>query len=456
MALGNAGVTTGRLAHRSSQAVERASHAASESRLLVNQVLSLERKARQFLVLWEAQLLEEYADRRKTFHQTIERLQMLLDHSEQNARLDLMLTLEEEAQRALETMPYQVEVDRGVLDRFQRLHQLAWQGMDESHRLSLAEANAMQREAESAQHALLWMASALVPVTVVISALFAWLLSKPIRRIDEGIRRLGTGDFSSAIAVRGPRDLEFLGERLDWLRRRLADLEAEKAKFLAHVSHELKTPLTAIREGGDILSEGVFGPFTGEQREVATIVRDNSIRLQHLIENLLRFSIDRAKGPVESVVRVDLAVILKEILADHRPGMLAKQIDLVAEIESGWVEAERGRLRTVLDNLVSNAIRFTPKKGAVRISLNTRGEETVLEVCDTGPGIRPEERDQVFEPFFQGSASGPESPKGTGLGLSIVAEYVEDFGGKITVGEETGGGASLRVGFPCAECQANS
>jgi two-component system sensor histidine kinase GlrK len=399
-------------------------------------------------------MLEDYANRRKTVRETVERLHLLLDDPDQNRRLDFVVDMEGEIYRALEAIPHKTQVDEAVLDRFVDLTRLARDVMDETNRASLDEADAMQREANRARRTLFWEASALIPVTLLLSALFAYLLSRPIRRIDEAIQHLGAGDFSSEIAVRGPRDLELLGERLDWLRRRLMALEAEKAKFLAHVSHELKTPLTAIREGGEILSEGVVGSLTREQREVMAIVRNNSVRLQRLIENLLRFSVDQAKGPSASRDRVDLAAIIAGVLADHKPALLAKEIELSANLGAGWVAGDGDRLQVVVDNLVSNAVKFTPAEGTVRVSLKTQGAKTVIEVCDTGPGIAPEERRRIFDPFFTAGTQDPSAAKGTGLGLSIVAEYVGLLGGDVDVTAGPEGGARFRVRLPLADPQA--
>src|SRR5207249_4113913 len=111
-------------------------------------------------------------------------------------------------------------------------------------------------------------------------------ISRPIAEIDAAIRQLGGADFSRPIAVRGPEDLRYLGRRLDWLRRRLDEFETQKNRFLRHVSHELKTPLTALREGAELLHDQVAGPLAPPQRQVVAIMRDNSVKLQGLIEEL--------------------------------------------------------------------------------------------------------------------------------------------------------------------------
>ena len=135
-------------------------------------------------------------------------------------------------------------------------------------------------------------------------------IARPIAEIDGAIRQLGGADFSQPISVRGPEDLRYLGRRLDWLRRRLEEFETQKNRFLRHVSHELKTPLTALREGAELLNDQVAGPLAPPQRQVVGIMRDNSVKLQRLIEELLDYqralhaaaSLEVKSIPLESLV----------------------------------------------------------------------------------------------------------------------------------------------------------
>ena len=123
------------------------------------------------------------------------------------------------------------------------------------------------------------------------------LIARPIRQLDQAIRQMGTADFTHAIEVNGPQDLRYLGQRLEWLRARLHELEEQQNRFLRHVSHELKTPLTAVREGAELLRDGVGGKLSPEQREIVRIVRENTLSLQKLIEDLLTYHQTRAMEP---------------------------------------------------------------------------------------------------------------------------------------------------------------
>ena len=173
--------------------------------------------------------------------------------------------------------------------------------------------------------------------------------------------------------MRGPEDLQSLGERLDWLRRRLAELEAEKNRFLRHLSHELKTPLTALREGAELLNDQVGGPLAPPQRQVVSIMRDNSVKLQRLIEDLLDYQ--RALHAAASLFTRSLPLdeLLREVVRSHELAMQAKGQKLSLEAEKLIVEADAEKLRSILDNLVGNAVKFTPQGGAIRIAAHADG-----------------------------------------------------------------------------------
>src|SRR4029079_19500091 len=159
---------------------------------------------------------------------------------------------------------------------------------------------------------------ALFPVVIFLVIGFTILIARPIRQIDEAIRRLGQADFAVPVRVGGPEDLQHLGQQLDWMRQRLADLEQQKNRFLRHMSHELKTPLTALREGAELLSEEVVGKLTPEQREIAEILRNNSIELQKLIEDLLSSGQSQSRKVTVDLEPVDIRQVIERASADQR------------------------------------------------------------------------------------------------------------------------------------------
>jgi two-component system sensor histidine kinase GlrK len=285
-------------------------------------------------------------------------------------------------------------------------------------------------------------------MTLAVVGVFTYLFGRPIRAIDRSINELGRGTFSRPIAIRGPADLERLAAQLEWLRVRLLDLAQEKNRFLRHMSHELKTPLANIREGTELLMDGAVGELQSAQREVTAILRENGMKLQRLIENLLSFSAWQAKSVGMEVSEFKLRPLIKSVLENQQLTLVAQRVRLDVQVEDLTPLADRPKLRLILDNLLSNAIKFTPRGGTISIHARREREQLVIDVVDSGPGIPPDERNRIFEAFYQGKTPQGGHVKGTGIGLSVVTEFVNAHGGSIEILEAATGGAHFRVRLP--------
>ncbi len=449
LALVNAELFMARLAERSSQAIHRSVAVIQNSRSLLDDLLFLERRARQYQVLGDPALLKDITEKHRQFGQTIDQLLILAQEKAQNNRL-LVLKAEEKTlyQLWLSGMSDDSVAGKSLVERFGLLTTRAKLIYEESQELIVKEANAMQQATYQARKVLAWLPLVLILVTALIMALFAVLIAKPIQQIAQCINRLGEGDFEHPIQVGGPRDLEFLGCRLDWLRVRLGEVEKDKSKFVAHVSHELKTPLSSIREGSELLAEEAVGPLSEQQREVVGILRRNGLQLHKLIDNLLDYSRSQAKLLPYRCSWLDLGQLVEEALADHRAMILKKDIQLKLDLAALRIWGESERLGIVIDNLLSNAVKFTPLGGDILVRIAEQGNQVLLEVSDSGPGIPEAERSKVYKPFYQANTPYVGPVKGTGLGLSIVMEYVRDHGGRL---EQTGsslGGACFQILLP--------
>ena len=290
----------------------------------------------------------------------------------------------------------------------------------------------------------------LVSISCIVLLVFIYLLHNPIRQIDFFIRTLGAGNFTQPIRVVGTADVEFLGERLEWLRTHLNDLEMAKQRFVRNVSHEIKTPLATIREGADLLSDEVVGELNLEQKDIAEILLSNADKMDRMIAELINYSQVSARRTYQKLVLVDIRQMVLTLLDDYRLQLRNKSINVVNFVEPMEIMGDKEQLRTIFDNLLSNAVKYSPEGGEIRLSLRREGGHMVLEIEDEGPGIDPDERQKVFEPFFQGRSSRTLGVKGTGFGLAIVAECVASHHGKVEVLEshEDHAGARIRVLIP--------
>jgi two-component system sensor histidine kinase GlrK len=448
VAFATATIYVNQLAEQSQLAVSYAVQVTQDSRMLVEQLLAMERNARQFQVLGDQALLQAYAATHQKYQHTIENMSQLpLDDYRRN-QLKILIEKERDVFHILQNNPPDsVKSKRAILE-FASLTVLAKSVLAKSDTLIDRETRHTQRIALRGRRVLVWLALAMIPGTAIFAAIFIRLISRPIKQIDQAIRRLGTGDFSSTMTVSGPRDLEYLGERLDWLRLRLIELEEEKRKFLRHVSHELKTPLTAIREGAELLSEKVVGPLNDHQHEIAYILQHKSKHLQKLIEDLLHFSMAQERNAALEIRPVPLNRLIEDVTADHKPVIMAKKINLELDSSEIYVLGDDEKLRTVIDNLLSNAVKYSPDGGKICISLSRDYENAILDVIDSGPGIDEIDRNKVFDPFYQGKIEHDSSVKGNGIGLSIAREYVIAHNGNIEIIDDLPQGSHFRVILP--------
>jgi two-component system sensor histidine kinase GlrK len=178
-------------------------------------------------------------------------------------------------------------------------------------------------------------------------------------------------------------------------------------------------------------------------------MRDNSLRLQALIENLLQFG--KTQDPITDLKLEPVALeeVIRSVIESQGVAAVSKEITVDHELAVVRIVADASKVRTVIDNLLTNAIKYTPLGGRVSVSLAARPDFAIVDVRDTGPGIAHVDRDRIFEPFYQGLTEYQSSVKGTGLGLAIAKEYVEAHHGFIElVGSEQG--AHFRVGFRVA------
>ena len=437
-----------KLAAQSQQAVARAVQITQGSRMLVEQITAMERQARQFQVLGDPTLFEAYETTHQKYQQTIENLlQLPLDSYQQN-QLKVLVEKEQGVFDVLRQTPRDSVAGQKAVLEFASLTELAKSILEKSGTLIDRETKRTQETALKARRVLVWQALALIPGAMIFTVVFVMLISRPIKQIDQAIRRLGDGDFSAAMVVTGPRDLEYLGNRLDWLRLRLAELEEEKRKFLRHVSHELKTPLTAIREGAELLSEEVAGSLNEQQHEIAHILQQKSKHLQKLIEDLLNFSMAQERNSSFEIRPIPLARLIEDVTIDHKPIMMAKKLNLVVDSSEVLVLGDDEKLRIVIDNLLSNAVKYSPDGGKISISLKRGPERAILDVIDSGPGIDKKDKDKVFEPFYQGHMEHDGPVKGNGIGLSIAREYLIAHNGSIEIIDDLPKGTHFRVTLP--------
>jgi signal transduction histidine kinase len=242
---------------------------------------------------------------------------------------------------------------------------------------------------------------------------------------------------------------------MDAERAARADAESAsraKSQFLANMSHELRTPLNAIAGYVDLLSLGVRGPVTEQQKEDLERIRRSQQHLLSIINDLLNFSRVEAGQVSYQIESVAVGETVDAVAAMIEPQAAAKGLILsVSDCASApYVLVDAPKLQQILLNLLTNAVKFTPSGGSVRISCGRNGERVQIAVSDTGPGIPKNMQEMVFEPFVQLGRSLSSAHEGAGLGLAISRDLARAMGGDLTLRSEEGRGATFAVSLPSA------
>jgi len=319
-----------------------------------------------------------------------------------------------------------------------------------------SEVDGLKTTTADAQKALVTQTIIFIMATILMMAIMAFVLAWPIRQLNKSVERLGNGDFKTPVLVSGPLDIETVGQRLDWLRQRLDTLEQEKTKFLAHVSHELKTPLASIREGAALLSEELVGDLNEKQQDVASILVNNSILLQHLIENIINFNMAQAGQKSIEITNVDVKAIVEKAAEAQSAKMIGRDIKLDLRLDEATVHGDCKQVETIFENLFSNAVRFSPEGGVVGCRLKCDNVSVACIIFDSGPGIATEEKDRIFQPFYQVDSHSNSMVRSSGLGLAIVKEYVKRHNGTISLLNPGEPGARFGVTFPVGKKTPNN
>jgi two-component system sensor histidine kinase BaeS len=281
---------------------------------------------------------------------------------------------------------------------------------------------------------------------IALAALAAFLLARrivrPVRRVVDATRHLAEARDAEPVPIEGAYEIASLARAFNEMAEQLARARAAEKQFLLSVSHELKTPLTAIRGYAEGVADGAF-----HMDEAVETISIEAARLERLVRDLLDlarmnrtdFSIHREK--------VDLATIARE--AVQRYEGQAREFGVTLEAfapEPAPAIGDPDRVLQVASNLVENALRLTPRGGVVRVF----AEPGALVVEDTGPGLSQEDLPRAFERFYLYSRYSSDRPVGTGLGLSIVKELTQGMGGSVEVDSAPGHGTRFTVRLPAA------
>jgi signal transduction histidine kinase len=300
--------------------------------------------------------------------------------------------------------------------------------------------HASERFLTTLRHILLTTILAAVGISLLVSVLLARRLSGPIREMEQATQHIAAGDLNVRLDDYPPDEIGRLAESINHMTARLKHLEAARAQFISEISHDLRTPLTAIK---GLLVNLMDASGSGEHPSLE-IAEHETDRLIRLVNQLLDFSrwqggqLELNRRPVDVSTIANAAVTLSEGRAHHRNITL----NTIIPPTLPTIPADPDRLQQVILNLLDNAIKFTPSGGQVTLTVTQREGDIEISVQDTGQGMSDEEQERAFEAYYRGEGGG------AGLGLTIAQAIVEAHGGQMGIESSLGQGSRVWFTLP--------
>lgn len=406
---------------------------AKSSQSLPEIALDMEHAARQYQVLGDATLKGIFQLTEKRFTTELNNI----CKSELSPQFYTVCTRVEMMSKALidtlSSAPYDSITYENTLIGFDLFTKHTQQLVQLIQQLIEQRSEQLAEDAAKAKSQLLWQSVSLVPLSIMMSILFTFFIIRPIQRLEKIIQELGSGQPLSESQVHGPKELNNLGEKLHWLQARLLVLEQQKLRLIRQMSHELKTPLASLREGADLLSEELLGQLNDSQREIVEILQDKGLQLQHIIENLLDYNALMYQRGI-LVSQFDLRKLIDEVLHEYRLDIQKKYLYYCLDGQSQTLCADQIKLRTLLSNLISNAIYYSTHPARMWISWQVTDNKLTLQIANHGIAIPCEDKQRIFLPFEQGKQPRTGTIKGSGIGLSVALECALLHGGTLELG----------------------
>ena len=316
---------------------------------------------------------------------------------------------------------------------------------------------ASRRSFEHSRNLFIGVAAASVVLAVLLGFVLSWSLIAPLRRTEARLAAIAEGDFSEHVDVPNRDEVGVLAanvnrmnDELGRLYRELETISRHKSDFLATMSHELRTPLNAIIGFSEVLHEQMFGELNEQQLSYVDDVLGAGRHLLSLINDVLDLTKIEAGRMDLDLAPVAIADVLEAAMTMHgeRAGRAGIALGLRVDPAEIVVTADERRVRQVLFNLVSNAIKFTPPDGRIDVSAKLRDGLVEIAVADTGAGVPAGDLERIFEDFDQGSGAAAAKSEGTGLGLPLSRRFVELHGGRLWVESTLGTGSTFRFTLP--------
>ena len=402
------------------------------------------RLSRQYALLKEPGFLDLYRQKQSAMQASIRALRPILDGAESQRLMDALGSTGVRIENQLSAHP-PVGNDE-LLGPAQLLVSLSAGLADAAQSYRRGGLRRGEEEFNTIVDQLYLVSLLALPGTLLLMLLGTYLVSRPLWRLSQAIRRLAGQDWTRPIAIRGPSDLVALGENLEWMRQQVNASQRQTTTFIQHITHELKTPIAAVIEAGRLLDEEIAGPLTQRQHAIVDVLGTNARNLEHLIQQLLNYNAV-SHSLVAQQDEVDVRALCEGTRARLEAASPERNVRWDFHGEPARVRSDTRIVDMLLNNLLSNAFQSLPDGGSIRVRWASRDDGWQLSVSDDGPGIDPAQVEKMYQPLYNGRRGAARGSR-TGLGLSIVLESVNLLRGSIEVDTAPGAGTTFNLVFP--------
>jgi two-component system sensor histidine kinase GlrK len=294
------------------------------------------------------------------------------------------------------------------------------------------------------------MTGAFIITGIIVSLIINRSITVPVSILKRKTKEIGQGNFKGNLNLYSPPELAELAGAFNLMCNKLNELDQMKSDFFSFITHELRTPLSTIKMGMDLLRDGAEGPVTEGQKELLTVIEKEAYRLIGLVNSLLDLSKMEAGMMSFQLRPQNIAPLINQTIKELGPLVDSKKITLEIKVTEGLpiVKVDSERILQALRNIIGNAVKFTPEGGRVKVSARSADHGVEVSIADTGPGIPSENLITIFEKFQQAITERTLPTQGTGLGLAIAKQIITHHGGKIWAESQIGHGSTFIFFLP--------
>ncbi len=314
---------------------------------------------------------------------------------------------------------------------------------------------ALERQfTQAVNRSIVWSGILAVVIALIVGAIWAGKVTRPLEQMKLASRKISEGDLDQKVEVGSRDEIGLLAESFNTMAATLKRNEFLRKSLVADTAHELRTPLSILRGKLEAMLNGENEPSA----QNIAFIHDEAVRISYLVNDLQNLSLAEAGRLPLHMEAVDIRELIRKIASAFSLEAENKQIELSLQLpdELPLIQADPLRLEQVLVNLLANALRYTPTKGRIEITVVSDGKSLSIAIRDSGTGIAEEEIPFVFERFYRGDKARSRSDGGSGLGLSIAKSFVELHGGKMHVESRIGEGSEFVIEFPVLPQQSTT